>query len=228
MNELERLCRLHETDKRCNDEGENIYHGYSSIYFPLFLEFKNEPLNFLEIGIATGASHKVWRDFFPNATIIGIDTYYQLINKHREEGMLDSDIIPILREHIKGLEDYGIKVIVGDQTDKNLIDKHFENNSLDVIIDDGGHHSRFHQMSVKYLWPKLKSGGIYIIEDLATCLLREFRDFDDPRSSTINWINSIIDGNPFSYYFTDEESIELMNSIKLINSIGELAIFVKK
>jgi hypothetical protein len=37
---------------------------------------------------------------------------------------------------------------------------------FDVIVDDGSHASPHQQLAFKYLFPKLASGGIYIIEDL--------------------------------------------------------------
>ena len=37
---------------------------------------------------------------------------------------------------------------------------------FDMIIDDGGHTMEQMQVSLNYLWDELKSGGLYVIEDL--------------------------------------------------------------
>ena len=38
-----------------------------------------------------------------------------------------------------------------------------------MIIDDGGHTMEQMQTSLNYLWNSLKSGGLYVIEDLHSC-----------------------------------------------------------
>ena len=38
--------------------------------------------------------------------------------------------------------------------------------SFDIIIDDGSHYSPHQQKTLGYLFPKLKAGGLFIIEDL--------------------------------------------------------------
>ena len=40
--------------------------------------------------------------------------------------------------------------------------------SYDIIIDDALHKSKVQINNLKLLWPKLKSGGIYVVEDLVT------------------------------------------------------------
>ena len=59
----------------------------------------------------------------------------------------------------------------GDQeneTDLNdFLSQH--GNDFDIIIDDGGHTMRQHQISLKVLFKALKPGGLYVIEDLHTC-----------------------------------------------------------
>ena len=40
---------------------------------------------------------------------------------------------------------------------------------FDMIIDDGGHTMEQMQTSLNHLWDSLKSGGVYVIEDLHSC-----------------------------------------------------------
>jgi hypothetical protein len=61
-------------------------------------------------------------------------------------------------------------LFIGDQTDPTLLAKIADTakkiGGYDVIIDDGGHHA--HQMiaSFQALWPAIKPGGIYVVEDI--------------------------------------------------------------
>jgi hypothetical protein len=51
-----------------------------------------------------------------------------------------------------------------------------ENVKFDLIIDDGSHYCSQQQESFAWLWPKLRKGGFYIMEDLHTSFLPEFDD----------------------------------------------------
>ena len=207
MNELDILARIYGTDKRTNDIGQNIYHGYTDIYHSLLKNERYEYKNILEIGVREGWSHFMWRDYFPKAMIYGIDNFSE----------------PSCTIKKEDIECDRIKVIVGEQDDPKLIEKNFKDIVFDLIIDDGSHRSWHQQKSFKYLWNKLKSGGIYIIEDLAVCAMREFREFDDIRSATTAWLDSIIKKNFFSYYMQENE----IKDIKAVQLIGELGIIYK-
>jgi hypothetical protein len=213
-NELDILARKYGTDKRTNDDGQSHYHGYVEIYHRLFKDRRNEYKHFLEIGVREGWSHKMWHDYFPNAMIYGVDNFsdvvYKSINFKKEE-----------------IENERIKIFVGDQSDPLFLEESFKNIAFDVIIDDGSHRSWHQQLSFKYLFPKLKSGGLYIIEDLGVCSIREFREYDDVRSATTEWLKSIQKREFFSYYMNAEESKIFSAQIKSVKIIGELGIIVK-
>lgn len=211
MNELDIIARKYGTDKRTNDpETDPIYHGYVEIYHELF---KNERNNFkyiLEIGVREGWSHQMWYEYFSNSMIYGIDNFsdmiYEKINFKKEQ-----------------IENDRIKIFIGDQSDEFFLKKIFDGIIFDCIIDDGSHCSWHQQKSFKYLFPQLKQGGYYIIEDLGVCIER--REFTDIRSSTIFWLESIKQKNPFSYYIDDNSYI---NEIEFIEIIGELGIIKKR
>lgn len=212
INELDRLARLYGTDKRTNDEGQNIYHGYTFDYDRYLNEFRFDYKDVLEIGVRSGASHRMWCDYFPNAIIWGIDDF--------------SDIACTVKK--EDIESNRIRVIVGDQSEKKLIDDNFRDIKFDMIIDDGSHRSWHQQKSLKYLWKYLKYGGFYFIEDLGVCALREFREFDDVNSSTLVFLANIMQGNDVSnYYFDKDELNQFLQEIEFIDIVGELAIIKK-
>jgi hypothetical protein len=141
MADLESLSSLHGTNK--------IWHGYMSFYEKLFSPIKDNITKFLEIGIDQGNSLIVWREYFKNATIYGIDL-----------------VIP---EKIKKYD----RLIwgVADQSNANelkSLQDSWGNPIFDCILDDGGHTVKQQRVSIETLWSSLKPGGYYIIEDLHT------------------------------------------------------------
>ena len=150
---LKELGQLHGTDKVTS-------HSYTDTYQELFEPLRNEKLKFLEIGAGQiGASHKMWRDYFPNAEIYCMDLFN--LPDHQEN-------LPQI------LEDYGVNTFTGNQLNKedlqNLVLKF--GSDFDVILDDGAHMSDAVQSSLGILFPHLKSGGLYIVEDMLTAIDR--------------------------------------------------------
>jgi 23S rRNA U2552 (ribose-2'-O)-methylase RlmE/FtsJ len=119
-----------------------------------YLNFYEQNINWngvatlLEIGIKDGASLRMWADWLPVAKIYGVD--------------------------IQGLSSIsGVTTIKADAT-KPI--PSLENVKFDLIIDDGSHYCSQQQESFAWLWPKLRKGGFYIMEDLHTSFIPEFDD----------------------------------------------------
>jgi len=128
---------------------DKIQHGYLRIYDPIFSNYADEEINLLEIGILSGGSLFLWRDYFPKGKIFGID-----LN------------VP---EHLNKEE--RIKVFSGSQQDENFLDSVAKNtvDGFDIIIDDASHIGKLTKISFWHLFENhLKPGGIYVIEDWGT------------------------------------------------------------
>lgn len=141
---LQELADLHRTDKGSFNWVNPEYggHNYCGHYESIMSSFRNEPIKLLEIGIRTGASLKMWRDYFPNGQIFGIDNCEQCM-----------------------FESARIKTFVGDQTDKEFLDEFGrEHGPFDYIIDDGCHESNAQLASLEAL--ARYTSKAYIIEDL--------------------------------------------------------------
>ena len=131
---------------------DKVGHGYLPIY-QNYLGWNRLVIeNVVEIGIAQGASLKMWRDFFPNAIIHGIDLFDKSIyNEDR------------------------IKTYIGDQGNMAFLhDFAYPINPIDLIIDDGSHKCDDQIKSFNVLFKSLKSGGYYIIEDLHTAYHKDY------------------------------------------------------
>ena len=62
---------------------------------------------------------------------------------------------------------------------------------FDIIVDDGGHSMKQQITSFTYLLPKVRSGGVYIIEDLQTSYMGPpYADLAN--STTIEFIQRLV------------------------------------
>lgn len=120
------------------------HHNYTSVYDKIFLEKRLEVKNVLEIGIANGNSLRMWRDYFPNAQIYGIDNEASTI--------FQEDRITCFEQDQGAIE-----------TLQKLADKLPE---FDIIIDDGSHEPLHQVATAKVLVTRLAPNGIYVIEDV--------------------------------------------------------------
>jgi hypothetical protein len=64
---------------------------------------------------------------------------------------------------------------------------------FDIIIDDGGHTMNQQQISFVMLLPLVRSGGLYVIEDLETSYLGYYYGNSSSSSTTIELIKTFVD-----------------------------------
>lgn len=135
---------LHELAiKYGSDKAE---HGYCEFYEE---HLPKSPKKILEIGVLKGASIRMWREWFPETEIHGLDLFI-------ENPMPDIE---------------GAIWHKGNQCDWQLLEL-LRKENFDVIIDDGSHCSR-HQMITFF---GLFNGSQYYIEDLHCCDQEFYRD----------------------------------------------------
>ena len=63
----------------------------------------------------------------------------------------------------------GFNIFFGDQANADHLNAALKGDGdrmYDVIIDDGGHSMQQQLNSFKVLWPRVKRGGVYVVEDL--------------------------------------------------------------
>jgi hypothetical protein len=154
--QLRKLANKHRSDK-----GDLYYnaHGYADIYEFLLRGQKDAPLKLLEIGLLRhdvqarnpgpyehAPSLAMWREYFPNAEIYGFD-------------VADFSAVPNIP---------GVQICRGDMSNEADLASLIETSrgEFDVIIDDASHASHHQQIALRFLFPTLKPGGFYFIEDL--------------------------------------------------------------
>jgi|SRR5579862_6050009 len=122
------------------------WNHYFDIYDRHFRQFRGQEVHVLEIGVYSGGSLDMWRNYFGQKAIIyGVD------------------IEPDCRVY----ENDGIKIFIGDQADRSFWRK-FRRKvpTLDIVIDDGGHALEQQIVSLEELLPFLRPGGVYLCEDV--------------------------------------------------------------
>ena len=156
-------CR--ELIERFKAAGTKCYGAsYATNYAFHFAPRKEETRTLLEIGVggydspsAGGESLRIWKDFFPNACIYGID----IADK-------------------SGIDDDRIRTFRGDQSDPVFLDAVIgEIGSPDIVIDDGSHRNDHVIASFQHLFPKLKATGVYVIEDTQFSHVPSFRNIPE-------------------------------------------------
>lgn len=118
-----------------------------------FLEFKEKKISLVEIGVRSGASLCLWKNYFSKTSkIYGIDN---LDDKNNHN-------IPINYEWISG---DNVEYIVGDAYEDNTLNKIA--GKIDILIDDGPHTFESHKILLEKYIPKMNINGIIIIEDIS-------------------------------------------------------------
>lgn len=140
MRSLNEIGIEHGTDKASTGN------DFLARYEPFLAPMRNKPIKLLEIGVLGGGSVRTWRDYFADGQIIG------------------ADINPEVRQYA----DDRISIEIMDQGSHDDLDRIAAMGPFDVIIDDGSHHWYHQMITFRKLMPKLKAGGVFIIEDLDT------------------------------------------------------------
>lgn len=127
---------------------KDTVHSYLETYESLFRKIKLSAKAILEIGIYEGGSIRLWKEYFSNARIYGVDITTKLFNLQQ----LDSSNIHLMNENAYTLE------FVQYLKDRNY--------KFDVIIDDGPHTLESMTFIAKHYPSLLTKNGILIIEDI--------------------------------------------------------------
>ena len=140
---LEHLGYKYGSDKSKDD------HGYLTVYANLFASKRHSIFNITEIGVNMGQSLQIWHEYFPKATIYGIDIK---IEPFVRTGFVNATRIKLFQ----------CDSLVYAQVSQIGMTE----NSMDLIIDDGLHYRDTQEIVLSHFWRYLKPGGMYIIEDV--------------------------------------------------------------
>lgn len=172
------LCKL--AFKYGTDKCPQIKHHHTETYYNLFKDKINTGQNFasgsvkkvLEIGIYSGASLRMWKEFFPGAEIYGID--------------IDPKTL---------IYEKNITTFICDQTNQKQLSKLIERigSDIDIVIEDGSHNSADQVLACKNLMPLLNKDVIYCIEDVRDMSIMEELSMYDCQYTKVRHKNSFDD-----------------------------------
>lgn len=119
---------------------------YFEIYERYLSKFKGQDITYLEIGVQQGGSLDLIKKYFgEQVKTVGID----------------------VDQSCEAIQDRGHRIFIGDQSNKDFLKTVVDEiGHFDIIIDDGGHTSGQQITSFNSLFPHLKYGGVYLVEDL--------------------------------------------------------------
>lgn len=135
---LDALGILENTDK------SSLHQDYLVAYDNILSRYRADAFRLIEIGVFNGGSLRTWANYFTNASIVGID------------------INPGCKAH----EAERIKVLIGSQDDPGFLRELLASGEDPfLIVDDGSHRADHILFAFETLFPSLRPGGIYIVED---------------------------------------------------------------
>jgi demethylmacrocin O-methyltransferase len=156
-------------------------HWYTPHYQRYLEPLRDRQVTVLEIGVGGyddpdlgGASLRMWKHYFWRGQVYGLDIY----PKH-------------------GITEPRLRTIQGDQGDADAlagIAKRY--GPFDVVIDDGSHFSEHVRTSFATLFPLLRPGGRYVIEDMQSGYWPGWggsTDLDSP-ATPMGLVKSLLDG----------------------------------
>jgi hypothetical protein len=176
-----------------SDKGPNV-HNYTVLYEKIFEPKRYNKINILEIGLCrfdgnTEDAHSlvIWEEYFPHANIYGFDI--RDFSNFKQERTC---------------------IIQGDQSNRSDLKKIVNKcDNFDIIIDDGGHIAKQQQISLGFLFPYLKSGGVYVIEDIGW--LPKCDRKGKTKITTLKLFNNYISGGLIETDLMDEEEQTYLN-----------------
>lgn len=216
MHSLDFIATRNGTDK------SSQIHNYCEKYEKYLPFDRLAKISILEIGVFNGESIKMWKEFYPNSTIVGLD------------------IDPNCSQY-ENVEE-GIFIEIGSQDDpeflKRLTDKY---GKFDLILDDGSHIQRHMIYSFEFLFDFVKNHGIYVLEDTCCSYWPNYGGSIDGKDTIVNYFKNLVDHVNFygayqknfiwnarredylieqskdSNIRVDIESINFLNSIIIVN-----------
>jgi len=197
--------------KRKNDK--IIAHGYAEIYENLFKPKKSDHLNVLEIGSFYGNASAALFFYFKNSFIYS------------------ADINPDMYKY-KGsrLKNFFVDTSSRDSINENILEKNIE---FDIVIEDASHMLKDQILSLFMIFPKIKKGGIFVVEEIDFPEKREDMRINQVKPDLKTILKKIISKEDFkSNYIQEKEKDYFLKNVDSIEfftgNINEIAIVKKK
>lgn len=137
--------------------GRDCLHAWEPFLAPL----RSESFALLEIGAGRGASLRTWREWFPAATLVGLDAR----RIHLDPA------IP------------GCTILQGDQADPATLHRLLRGHRFRVVVDDGSRRGGDQIQTFLTLFPWLEPAAVYVCAGLSG----DAREGDAPERPAAAW-----------------------------------------
>jgi hypothetical protein len=191
---------------------------YIEMYEAMLSPRRQDALRLLEIGIQYGGSIRMWREFFPNATIFAVD------------------VDPYCKERVSGVS--GCEAYILDQSSQNAWERFIgmTGGAFDLVIDDGGHTMEQQINTFAALFPCLNRSGLYILEDVGTSYFPSHGGGPiGAQWTTIAMLKQLVDSvnladacSEHAAALGDEQRKSLMQGIKALHFYLSIAVVEKE
>jgi hypothetical protein len=189
-------------------------HAYQHAYELYLPALRHTSVKMMEIGLGCdmaygpGKSLDLWDRYFThlNTSIFFIEYHHDCAKKW---------------EHPRKR----VTVDTGDQANVTFLNEFLNNHGFeyDIIIDDGGHTMVQQITSFQNLFPSLRSGGLYFLEDLQTSYWDGYGGGYLKPSTAIEYIKGLIDA-----FYGFGPATDIIGHIQNINCFHEVCVFTKK
>ena len=188
-------------------------HSYHHFYEKYFKTIKNQSLDILEIGSFKGNATAAFYFYFKNSKIISCDLY--------------PDFFMYRSSRINQLK---IDNSSEEQLNLNFLKK---NITFDIIIEDAGHYFKDQIISLFMLFRSLKSGGIFVVEELDFPNTREDMNILNEKPTLRDILFCVKNNQDFSSkYITNDQKKYFLDNVFQINifrgTFNEIAFIIKK
>ena len=123
------------------------HHGFLNFYERFLADLRTGPVSVLEIGVHGGEAARMWEEYFPAGTIVGVD--------HRPECL--------------AVAAGRITVAICAEADvMRWVQIANQNGPFDLVVDDGTHMWESQIAALRAFYPFVRPGGFYILEDIDT------------------------------------------------------------
>ena len=182
---------------------------YFEIYHRHFHPFRGRQITLMEFGVYRGGSLQMWKHYFgEQARIVGVD--------------IDPDC--------KKFEEPQIEIHIGDQANSDfLLQLRQKIGPIDILIDDGGHTMTQQITTFEEMFPTIRLGGIYLVEDLHTSYWSEYGGGLRQPGTFVEFVKGLVD-HLHAWHFrdeTDRQRTYYMRHIKAMHLYDSVFVFDK-
>jgi 23S rRNA U2552 (ribose-2'-O)-methylase RlmE/FtsJ len=161
---------------------------YFEIYHRHFHAFRGRPITVIEFGVYQGGSLQMWKHYFgEQARIVGVD----------------------IDPRCKEFEEPQIEIHIGDQANSDFLRQLTgELGPIDIVIDDGGHTMTQQITTFEGMFPAIRLGGIYLVEDLHTSYWKHYGGGLRQPATFVEYVKGLVD-HLHAWHFPDETELEV-------------------